>query len=272
MSLSKLNIPETISVGFQNRRGTYTGKLAYIVYKDKKGVLRKEKSWNGWRDKSIPVQEFENVPTEGFVLNRKVGDHSYGWNNRKAWIRIYDPRDFEFEIKVENLIFILEECSAIKGKGLEGEFVYSWDRADLVLLPVSSQEYKNSIEFTELQTRKVTKKDMREGCIYRTKDDQEVMYLGRHRWYYTTQKWTSNNPHYRWSYSGRYVTEYHDDKKHIFVGVGADKSRDIQTWIRGSGYVDYWIQPGFTKLAERLTEEPSPQFAEEFEKFKACKQ
>jgi hypothetical protein len=78
MALTKLNIPDTIKVGFQNRQGTYTGKLAYVVYKDKKGVLRKEKSWNGWKDDKIPAQEFENVPTDGFVLNKKVGDHGGG--------------------------------------------------------------------------------------------------------------------------------------------------------------------------------------------------
>lgn len=69
-------IPKTINVGYQDRLGTYTGKLAYVIYYDEKGKLRKETSWNGWRDKNIPNNEYDNIPTEGFVLNKKAGDYS----------------------------------------------------------------------------------------------------------------------------------------------------------------------------------------------------
>jgi hypothetical protein len=247
MALTKLNIPDTIKVGFQNRQGTYTGKLAYVVYKDKKGVLRKEKSWNGWKDDKIPAQEFENVPTDGFVLNKKVGDHGGGWNSRKAWVRIYDPRDFEFEISVQNLLFILEECSAIKGKGLEGEFVYSWDRADLVLLPVASQNYKESVAFTALQDKKVTKKDMKEGCLYLNKDNEQVMYLGRQDWYHLATDYGNYHSYHYFKY-------LQHSRQHVFVSV--------------DGKSKYWIQKGFTKLAAKLGDDPSPLFPEEFEKFK----
>lgn len=242
---NKLNIPKTINVGFQNRSDTYTGKLAFVVYTDAKGTLRKKKSWDGWRDKSITPLECVNEPTSGFVLNKKVGDYRGGWNGRKAWIRIYDPRGFEFEISVQNLVFILEECSAIKGKGLEGEFVYSWSSSDLVLLPVSSQDYVNSTEFTALQTKKVTKKDMKEGCLYTTKDNEQVMYLGRNDWY----EWTG------YGYYRNYYNKYLQcTKQHVFVSV--------------DGKSKYWCQKGFTKLATKLGDDPSPLFAAEFEKFK----
>ena len=42
-------IPTKINVGFQERKDTYTGKLAYVIYFDEKGKLRKETSWQGWR-------------------------------------------------------------------------------------------------------------------------------------------------------------------------------------------------------------------------------
>ena len=66
-------IPKKINVGFQNRDDTYTGKLAYVIYYDEKGKLRKEKSWNSWRDQNIPNEEFDNVPISGFVLNKRAG-------------------------------------------------------------------------------------------------------------------------------------------------------------------------------------------------------
>lgn len=178
---TQLNIPDRIKVGYQKRGDTYTGQLAYVVYFDNKGVLRKEQSWEGWRDKKIEANEFENKPISGFVLNKGVGGQreSYGWNARNEYIRIYDPRNFEFEISVANLLFILREANCHKGKGLEGEFVYAWDGKDLVLLPTTSAEYQNSVVFTELKTKKVAAKELIIGATYETKDQQKVVYLGQ---------------------------------------------------------------------------------------------
>lgn len=71
-------VPTKINVGFQERKDTYTGKLAYVIYFDEKGKLRKETSWQGWRDESIPNEIYDNEPMEGFVLNKKVGGDRYG--------------------------------------------------------------------------------------------------------------------------------------------------------------------------------------------------
>lgn len=181
MKTEQLFIPDKIKVGFQNRQGTYTGKLAYVIYFDKKGVLRKETSWESWRDKKIKAVEFENTPTEGFVLNKGVGGarQSYGWNARNEYIRVYDPRDFEFEISVANLLFILRECDCSRGKGLEGKFVYAWDKNNLVLLPVVSQDYQVSASFTDLQDKSVKAKDLVPGATYITRKQDTLIYLGR---------------------------------------------------------------------------------------------
>ena len=183
----QLFIPKTIKIGYQNRSDTYTQKLAYVIYTDNKGVLRKETSWQGWRDKKITASDYDNIPTEGFVLNKGVGGarESYGWNSRNEYIRVYDPRGFEFEITVMNLLYILQECTATKGKGLEGEFVYSWQGKDLVLLPVHSQEYKTSTEFSSLQANKVSARDLKVGCSYLTKKMEDLIYIGRFMFYRT---------------------------------------------------------------------------------------
>lgn len=172
---SNIFIPKTINIGYQNREGTYTGKLAYIIYYDEKGKLRKETSWNGWRDQDIPNEEFENVPTEGFVLNKKVGDCSTGWDHRQAYCRVYDPRNFEFEITIENLLYILENTNSIKGKGLEGEFVYGWSGKDLILIPVESPDYKEIQEYNSIVYRNesIKAKDLIIGATYLTKDNIE---------------------------------------------------------------------------------------------------
>ena len=181
MQTQQLFIPDKINVGFQKRDDTYTGQLAYIIYFDKKGVLRKETSWQSWRDKKIDPVQFENTPTEGFVLNKGVGGarQSYGWNARNEYIRVYDPRDFEFEISLANLLFILKEGDCSRGKGLEGKFVYAWDKNNLVLLPASSQDYKISASFTDLQDKTVRVKDLVSGASYLTRKQEQLIYLGR---------------------------------------------------------------------------------------------
>lgn len=183
---TNIYIPKRINVGYQNRQGTYTGKLAYVIYYDEKGKLRKETSWQNWRDKDIPNTEFDNEPTEGFVLNKKVGDYHYSyWEHRQAYCRVYDPRGFEFEITIENLLYILENTSSIIGKGLEGEFVYGWSGKDLVLLPTNSVDYKEIIEFTKMLNERepIRAKDLIVGATYKKKNGSEFVYMGQFETY-----------------------------------------------------------------------------------------
>lgn len=182
---SNIFIPKKINVGYQKRSDTYTGKLAYVIYYDEKGKLRKETSWNSWRDEKIPNEEFENVPISGFVLNKKVGDYSNGWDHRQAYCRVYDPRNFEFEINIENLLYILENANSIKGKGLEGEFVYGWDGKDLVLIPVESPDYKQIAEYNKIvhNSECIKAKDLIIGATYLTKNNEEQIYVGKYEYY-----------------------------------------------------------------------------------------
>lgn len=149
-------------------------------------------------DKSITPIEFENVPIEGFVLNKKAGGYSSGWNHRSTYCRVYDPRGFEFEITIPNLLYILENTNSIKGKGLEGKFIYGWDGKDLVLVPEQSVEYKEMVEFTSLRDLKVKKKDLKEGYNYICSDNVIRTYMGEYyeKDYYgviAKKLWFANN-------------------------------------------------------------------------------
>jgi len=235
----KLYIPKRLNVGFQNRKDTYTGKLAYVIYWDDKGILRKEKSWEGWRDKKISPQEIENIPTEGFVLNKDVGGvrHSYhDWNARMEKVRVYDPRGFEFEINIPNLLFILQECTSVKGKGLDGEFVYAWAGTELILIPTCCAEYKSSTEYTSLQSKKVGKSDMVEGCSYTTKNNEQLIYIGR----------------FDYNFIYGYGPMVKCEKQHVFYNQKTNR---------------FVPQSGFTKIAKKDTEVPVDNYAELVEKF-----
>ena len=181
---NRLNIPTNLIVGFQKRSDTYTGKLAYVTYykeERKKKVIAKELSWTNWRDEKIDPLEIDNVPTEGFVLNKHVGGYKSGWDFRKSYCRIYDPRGFEFEISIENLLYILEYYDCIKGKGLIGKFVYAWDGKDLVLLPCSAPEYQESIELAKnIKEGKPTNKTIKVGSLYKSNENENLVYVGRY--------------------------------------------------------------------------------------------
>lgn len=188
--MDKLYIPAKLKVGFNNRKDTYTGKLAYVIYQDEKGKWRKETSWENWKDDKIETEFIDNEPISGFVINKGVGGAraSYGWNARNEYIRVYDPRGFEFEISVPNLLFILQETSSLKGKGLEGEFVYSWSGKELVLLPTSSKDYEESMTYTKNQAKKVYAKDLKKAHFYKAKDNEDYLYIDRLD-YYRKSEW-----------------------------------------------------------------------------------
>lgn len=179
MDNKQVLIPSKIRVGFQKREDTYTKKLAYVIYYDTKGKIRKEGSWQSWRDKNIDPVEYENTPTEGFVLNKNVGGYKSDWNYRSAHIRVYDPRDFEFEISLENLLYILSCGDCTRGKGLEGKFVYAWDGTELVLLPENSETYKVSVSYTSLQNLTIRAKTLVPGHSYITKKQEILVYIGK---------------------------------------------------------------------------------------------
>ncbi|KNB71954.1 hypothetical protein ADS79_14670 [Brevibacillus reuszeri] len=247
-------IPEKIKVGFQERSGTYTGKLAYVIYYDQKGTLRKEKSWQSWRDQKIQDQDFENTPTSGFVLNKKAGGYSTGWNHRQTYVRVYDPRDFEFEISIPNLLYILENTNSIKGKGLEGEFVYGWDGTDLILIPTSSPDYTEISKFNKVlhENKHVKSKDLVLGGTYKTKDNDEWIYMGRFD-YHTTKY---NSPEKKGE-SG-YYTDVNKGKHYFF----AKDSKDYQ----GKPYLQLLkLKSLGDKFIEVVSSEPVDNYAAMFE-------
>ena len=191
---SHLFIPTKIRAGFQARKDTYTQKLAYIIYYDNKGKIRKEKSWEGWRDETIDPVEFDNTPTDGFTLNKDVKRYSGEWfSSTRTLIRVYDPRGLEFEITTENLIGVLMHTDCLK-RGLIGQFVYAWAGQELVLLPTNSEEYQGAVKYTSGLSKKVKAKELVPGLCYSTKREGNVVYLGKFDYHSYKNNWTATGP------------------------------------------------------------------------------
>ena len=174
-------IPSLCKVGYNRRQDTYTGKLGYICYFDK--VWKLQSSWEKWRDKEsedLAPFEFNNEPISGFVLNKKVGGYGY-WNARHTYCRIFDPRGFEIEISIDNLLYILENRNCIIGKGLEGEYVYGFLRGKVILIPYGTKECDNFIEYSKIKNKTTTKYKGGDICI--TSGNDRILYIDKHNNY-----------------------------------------------------------------------------------------
>jgi len=177
--MGTIMIPKKCKAGFQERADTCYGKLSYIIYYDEKNVLRKESSWESWRDKKIKPVDFANIPSSGFFIDKKVGGGRYSWNPRQTYCRVYDSRGFEFEITITNLIYILKNTNSSKDKGFEGEFVYGWDGKDLVLVPTEAPEYQDIKIKTAAVYDKghIEAKSLVAGYTYGDLNDNQFIYL-----------------------------------------------------------------------------------------------
>lgn len=183
MSKENYFIPEKIEVTFKKRSDTFFGKLSYLTYINKHGVLKCSKSWNTWGDKDIPKESLENIPTSGFMVNKQITRGGYRY--RSEWVRISDPRGFDIEIPIENLIWILDYEGVVKGsKELTGEFVYSWlNEEKLILLPCDSDVYRDSKKETEkVIAAKISKSTLVPGALYkRSTYEEDVIFVGNFR-------------------------------------------------------------------------------------------
>lgn len=217
-------IPEKISVGFQERSDTYTGKLAYITYYNANGVLKNKKSWDDWRTKSIEPLEIQNKPISGFVLNKKVGGNANGLNYRNSYIRVYDPRGFEIEITVDNLLLILENVNCIKGKGLEGKFIYAWNNYSLILLPTDIPKFNDILYYNKLllSPKKIEKDDLIPGRTYQKKDGGKYVFLEKARLY-------KDGKNRGTRYYFAYLTESEDDNFFTITSIADIKNKFIST-------------------------------------------
>lgn len=240
MANERLNIPETLKVGFNKRTDTYSGKLAYVTYINAKNEIAKERSWNGWIDKSIDVETYENKPMEGFVLNKRAGGYKSGWNFRQTKCRVYDPRGFEIEISVENLLYILQECTSSKGKGLEGEFVYAWSGPDLILLPVNCEDYQASMNLKNKQ-EKITLKDLKPSAAYKGKESDYLIYIGKMDWYVWQQK-EEPRPSY-------YVpSEWYNELRKVTLATFVDTEKRKFRGYKNMNSIDFLIEENVISL------------------------
>lgn len=176
-----LKFPEKLKVGFQKREETYNGNLAFITYYNVDNTVKNEKSFNSWCNSKIPVVEYDNKPQTGYVLNKGIKHYGHFGNNSQK-IRIYDPRGFEFEITVDNLIE-LTQYSDINSQEIIQECVLAWNNNQVYLVPTNSLTYKEILNVPKSNPKDIKpfeKKDVLVvGNTYATKSMPYLYYMGK---------------------------------------------------------------------------------------------
>lgn len=184
-------IPKEVNVGYSVVNGTSlnAGFITHTV----KSKIRREGTWDSIRDLSIQGIILSNVPRSGFSFCDESWE-VFNWrtmfsNSKPRRVFIKDPSGFGFEITGENLADILRTVPTQPDKGFLGEFVYGFDKEGyLVLVSVDSPVYSEMLVYSRKSQQQALKpKDLKVGHTYLSKDNQKLVYLGKHVAYKTYQ-------------------------------------------------------------------------------------
>jgi hypothetical protein len=142
--LRDIKFPEKYYVGFQKQRYSSAENfrmLGFATPNTGDHAFKKRKaSVDGWSEKDLTPLDMENKPTHGFKIVDAVS--RYSTSNKK--FRVEDPRGFELEIDVYNLLSIIEKHTIVQGTIMEPML---WGRYgnDNYLISSNSAEYKHHL-------------------------------------------------------------------------------------------------------------------------------
>lgn len=149
---SNIFIPPIINVGYQNRSGTYTGKLAYVIYYDEKGKLRKETSWNSWRDEKMG--NYQKQMEQSRETGEKMGENKNMEENLRTEMSLEDRYTQAMQLAgYERIPVNANELATVAFRNIEnGETIWGdgWQCIGSGLEEMSISDIGNAQEFEEL--------------------------------------------------------------------------------------------------------------------------
>ena len=157
----------------------------YFVVPNRKpylGSVLVDKELNDGEDYKF-LKDLPNTPQLGFRITRSVA--RYGWNGGNKVVRIEDPRGFELEISVDNLVKVMSMTTVANGV-IQKECVWGRSGAVNILLPVNSDIYMDAVKETKVRNSAlISLKDVEVGdniCLKNANAKiTEGQYLGLYR-------------------------------------------------------------------------------------------
>lgn len=147
-------------------------KLAFItpMGTDKAAVKRQDtvNQWLQWSNRGAPTETkvVDNVACSGFKI---VGSVSRYTTDNK-WVRIEDPRGYEVEISVANLVSLMSEVTVVNNE-IKAECIWAREKTQNYLLVVDSAEYKQA-------QKEGVKHELKVGDVVEGHNTAELVYCG----------------------------------------------------------------------------------------------
>lgn len=142
--LRDIKFPAKYYVGFQKQRYSSAENFRMLGFATPNtgdyAFKKRKASVDSWSEKDLTPLDMENKPTHGFKIVDAVS--RYSTSNKK--FRVEDPRGFELEIDVYNLLEIIEKHTVVQGAIMEPML---WGRFgnDNYLISGNSAEYKHHL-------------------------------------------------------------------------------------------------------------------------------
>lgn len=180
----QVSIPEKVYVGFQGRRTQDEVPLGFMTpYTDDAAGQSRRDSVDKWargygNNKTFNSVIMDNKPMYGFRLGRAIRRSGH-FGSGASYVRIEDPRGFELEISIENLVAVLETCAMEKCEFV-GELV--WARvpgsAKNLLVAVDSDLYRGSIKTKAAVAAAKSSKEFKIGDTIEAVTGETGVYMG----------------------------------------------------------------------------------------------
>lgn len=230
----KISIPNTVYVGFRVRDGELLGFLTPDG--TDASAMKRRATVDKWRDSSIQPMTFTNDAIMGFKMVKSI--QRYGWNGGNVVVRILDPRGFEMEITVANLLAIMEENVIAQGE-IQTPCLWGRDGGKNYLIPTDSQIYRDAVAHTELKKQNVKKiptNELKIGDTIRRTDGSLALYGGCHQGIdLNGVNYNSRSYHlYREIYMNRPASYVSRSVSSPAVEVVSSQDMDFETFLAGA--------------------------------------
>jgi hypothetical protein len=249
--LRDIKFPEKYYVGFQKQRysreenfrmlGFATPNTGDYAFKKRKASV------DGWSEKDLTPLNMENKPTHGFKIVDAVS--RYSTSNKK--FRVEDPRGFELEIDVYNLLEIIEKHTIVQGAIME-QMIWGRFNGDNYLVSGNSAEYKHHVSGAKVGalTAGIWMKNKAGNVLYRFEGRMAYNLVASHVYRKDPNEYTYR---YAWSYDHKPRTNYSNVTTKIKTIV--NRKQDKPAFVYSEFHLD---ENGVTRAEKNWYREDIP--------------
>lgn len=180
----QIKIHDKLYVGFQ-RNASATGAMPvgwFTPYDDNKAGQKRRDAIDNWStyhnngQKPLNPILLDNKAMIGFRISQR--QRNAGWHSSTEYIRIEDPRGFEVDITLVNMIMLTDNNLIENGEILR-ECIWGRDGNFNVLLPINSTPYEQAFSNTERQKTHVNIRKLSRGDHVVLKNGISGRYMGK---------------------------------------------------------------------------------------------